>query len=184
MLEFIKRNDLQIEVWKIPGEVDLPDNDSNARYDAAAQQIQPLANIFNDLGCTFGLYNHGGWGGLPTTMVEIARRLENVGIVYNFHHGHEHLPSMSEDLAAMLPHLLCVNLNGMAANGPQILPLADGEDDASILRLVAESGYKGPIGILDHRPETDAEESLKQNLAGMQKLLRQLDAPHVLSSYL
>ena len=72
----------------------------------------------------------------------------------------------------------------MAANGPQILPLADGEDDASILRLVAESGYKGPIGILDHRPETDAEESLKQNLAGMQKILRQLDAQDILATYL
>ena len=72
----------------------------------------------------------------------------------------------------------------MATDGPKILPLADGDDDASILRLIAESGYEGPIGILDHRPETDAEESLKQNLAGMQKLLRQLDAPHMLSSYL
>ena len=84
----------------------------------------------------------------------------------------------------MLPHLLCVNLNGMAANCPKILPLAEGEDDAQILRMVAESGYSGPIGILDHRMETDAKLSLRQNLAGMQKLLKELCDEDALATYL
>ncbi len=186
VLDFIRRNELHIEVWKMLPEQELSAiSDSEARYREATRQVQLLANVFNDLGCTLGLYNHGGWSGQPQTMVEIAQRLksENVGIVYNFHHGHEHLDQMPDAFTAMLPHLLCVNLNGMATNGPKILPLAEGEGDAALLRMVADSAYSGPIGILDHRPETDAELSLRQNLAGMQKLLKELGDKDALATY-
>jgi hypothetical protein len=71
----------------------------------------------------------------------------------------------------------------MATQGPQVLHLAEGDDDAAILRMVADSGYSGPIGILDHRPDTDAELSLKQNLAGMQTLLRELGDEDSLATY-
>jgi sugar phosphate isomerase/epimerase len=187
VLDFIRRNELHIEVWKMLPEDELSAiSDIETRFEEATRQVRLLANVFDDLGCKVGLYNHGGWSGQPQTMVEIAQRLERekVGIVYNFHHGHEHLDQMPGAFTAMLPHLLCVNLNGMAANGPKILPLAEGEDDAQILRMVAESGYSGPIGILDHRMETDAELSLRQNLAGMQKLLKELGDEDALATYL
>ena len=186
VLDFIRRNELHLEVWKMLPEEELSAiGDIEARFKEATRQVRLLANVFDELGCKVGLYNHGGWSGQPQTMVEIARRLkgEKVGIVYNFHHGHEHLEQMPGALNAMLPYLLCVNLNGMAANGPKILPLAEGEDDAALLRMVAESGYSGPIGILDHRMETDAEDSLRQNLAGMQKLLKELGDQDALATY-
>ena len=56
---------------------------------------------------------------------------QKTGIVYNFHHGHEHL-AMPDFFNAMVPHLLCVNLNGMAVDGEKILPLGDGENDLLI----------------------------------------------------
>ena len=74
----------------------------------------------------------------------------------------------------MLPHLMCVNLNGMMPGGEQILPLGRGEEDLKVLRMVKESGYDGPIGILDHRMDTDAELSLTQNLDGLRALLQEL----------
>ncbi len=37
--------------------------------------------------------------------------------------------------------------------------------------LIRESGYQGPIGILDHRGELDAEQSLRVNLEGLAKLV-------------
>ncbi|MFT5088320.1 MAG: hypothetical protein ACI906_004729 [Candidatus Latescibacterota bacterium] len=186
VLQFIQRNELHIEVWKMLPEKELcAIADIEERYDEATRLVQIQAKVFRDLGCTYGLYNHGGWCGQPQTMVEVARRSaeQQVGIVYNFHHGHEHLSLMPDAFAAMLPHLLCVNLNGMASQGPQVLPLAEGDDDAAILRMVADSGYSGPIGILDHRPDTDAELSLKQNLAGMQTLLRELGDEDALATY-
>ena len=47
-------------------------------------------------------------------------------------------PGVYDALSAMLPHLLCINLNGMRADGPKILPLGQGENDAEILQWVAE----------------------------------------------
>ena len=35
-----------------------------------------------------------------------------------------------------------------------------------MIEILLRSGYKGPIGIIDHRNDLDAEESLKQSLNG------------------
>ena len=51
-------------------------------------------------------------------------------------------------LAAMKPHLLCLNLNGMNTAGPKILQLGAGEHDLKLLKIIANSGYTGPIGFL------------------------------------
>jgi len=41
----------------------------------------------------------------------------------------------------------------------------------------------GAIGILDHRSDTDTEIALLENLAGMQKILKQLGTKEALKSY-
>ena len=38
-------------------------------------------------------------------------------------------------------------------------------------KVIADSGYSGPVGIIDHRPETDSETTLRENLDGLTKLL-------------
>ena len=146
-----------------------------ARYDAAAQRVGVLADIINDLGCRMCIYNHGGWGGEPDTMRAIAERLQdkNVGIIYNFHHGHEHLDQFPRGFNQLVPYLASVNLNGMNKNGPKILPFGSGEDDQSIIDMIEASGYDGPIGILDHRMDVDARQSLSENLSGLEDLLSQ-----------
>ena len=52
-----------------------------------------------------------------------------------------------------------------------------------MLKAIRQSGYKGPIGILDHRSDTDTEVALRENLTGLKKLLKQLDAREALKSY-
>ena len=72
----------------------------------------------------------------------------------------------------MQPYLLCLNLNGMNDGAkPKILPLGQGQHDKNLLRIIRRSGYEGPIGILDHRSDTDAKVALQQNLDGLKKLL-------------
>ena len=184
VLDFVERNGLQVEVWKTCGGPHIEERaDREERLEAAVAEVSVLADLFADLGCTYGLYNHGGWGGLPQTMIDIAKRTEETGIVYNFHHGHEHLAQMPADFNAMVPHLLCVNLNGMAVDGEKILPLGDGENDLALLNMVVDSGYKGPVGLLDHRPEMDAEESLRQNLDGLKRLLAERGDQAALATY-
>lgn len=162
----------------------------DAKVEAAGKQLAPLAKQANDLGCKLGLYNHGGWGGEPANMVAVAKWLrdsakaDNVGIVYNFHHGHGHIKDFPEALAAMKPYLLCLNLNGMnERSNPKILPIGSGQHEQAMMEAIRKSGYAGPIGILDHRETLDAEESLKQNLDGLKKVLQRMGDKAALETY-
>ena len=78
----------------------------------------------------------------------------------------------------MKPYLMALNLNGMDDGGDKvgrkILPLGQGEHDLELLRIIRDSGYHGPIGILGHTDD-DAEARLHDNLDGLDWLLPQLD---------
>jgi len=150
----------------------------------AAEGLLPLLEKAKALGSQVGLYNHGGWAGEPENMVAVCEYLkknhgtENVGIVYNLHHGHSHLDRLPAAIELMKPHLLCLNLNGMDiagdTKGRKILPLGVGTEDVKVLRQIRASGYSGPIGILNHTDE-DAEGRLLDNLDGLAWLVPQLD---------
>jgi sugar phosphate isomerase/epimerase len=150
---------------------------------AAADILRPAAREAGAVGCKVALYNHGGWFGEPENQVAVIERLKrdgvaNVGIVYNLHHGHEHLERFPELLQKMKPHLLALNLNGMSEGadkaGDKILPLGRGEQDVRLLKTIRDSGWAGPVGILNHTDE-DAEGRLLDNLDGLAWLLPQLD---------
>ncbi|MCA8986624.1 MAG: hypothetical protein KDA78_03230, partial [Planctomycetaceae bacterium] len=144
----------------------------------------PLVERTRGLGCKLGLYNHGGWGGEPQNLISVCEYLrrhhqaEHVGIVYNLHHGHGHIDDFADVLEKMKPYLLCLNLNGMTRNGDQIgqkiLPLGAGEFDLPLLKIIRDSGYAGPIGIIGHTQD-DVAERLQDNLDGLHWLTAQLD---------
>ena len=154
--------------------------DQRARVVAEAARIRPIAEAAAKVGCKVALYNHGGWFGEPENQIAIIQelKLDNVGIVYNEHHGHEHLGRFPELLQKMKPYLLCFNLNGMVDDGERrgqkILQLSMGDLDLKLLKIVKESGYTGPIGILGHTQD-DADARLHDNLDGLDWLLPQLN---------
>jgi len=81
-------------------------------------------------------------------------------------------------LKQMLPYLHCLNLNGMNDNAqPKIVGLGKGQHEKEMLKVVLDSGYTGPIGILDHRGVLDARESLEENLQGLRWLENELKKP-------
>jgi sugar phosphate isomerase/epimerase len=184
-LDFFKRNNLKLEVWITCSDHDLKSRFSRGKYAELAARVDIFAAALEKIGCRLGLYNHGGWGGKPGNLVEIMKRLQsdNVGIVYNFHHGHEHLDMMPAAFEEMLPYLFCVNLNGMDRDGPKILPLGQGEEDLKILRMIKASGYRGPVGIIGHIAEEDAEVVLTRNLEGLEKLLEEMGDTEALKTY-
>ena len=118
-------------------------------------------------------------------MTQIARLAAegctNVGLVYSFHHGHDHL----ERFATMWPQIqsavLAINLNGMVAggdkSGKKILTLGEGDRELELMLVVQASGWQGLVGILNHRANVDAEEGLRGNLDGLDKLAAALRAP-------
>ena len=172
MAPLIRKHGIKPQIWSTsPSPAAATQED---KVQAAAHQMMSLVKQTRELGCKLGLYNHGGWGGEPANLVAVCQRLrqkgdaDHVGIVYNFHHGHDHIARFSTAMAIMKPHLLCLNLNGMNDGAqPKILPIGAGHHEQRMMRIIVDSGYDGPIGILDHRSELDAEESLRQNLQGL-----------------
>jgi len=188
MASLIRKHGIKPQIWTTFG---APATGTQAEKVAAtAQGLMSLVQQTRELGCKLALYNHGGWAGEPQNMVAVCRRLretgnaEHVGIVYNLHHGHEHIADFAEVLKLMKPYLLCLNLNGMNTGAkPKILPLGQGQHDRKLLEIIVKSGYRGPIGILDHRGDVDTEKSLQENLDGLKQLLAEMGDREALKTF-
>ena len=176
LLAVLKKHEVKTELW-----VMLPQPDAKLSQEekvkVSAELVAKLAKVAAEGGHSVGLYNHGGWTGEPDNLVAVVKAAgaKNVGIAYNLHHAHHRLDKFTDDLKAMAPHLYSLNLNGMQADGEakgnKILCLGDGDDDAKLLKIIRESKYTGPIGIIGHTDD-DAEARLADNLNGLACLLR------------
>ena len=51
-----------------------------------------------------------------------------------------------------------------------------GDQGLRLLRAIRDGGWRGPVGVLDHRGETDSEVTLRANLVGLDRLRQQLAA--------
>lgn len=190
ILDVLKRNHVKAQLWVTGGgNPTRTPEEQRARVEAETKRIRAIAEAAAPIGCTVALYNHGAWFGEPENQIQIIERLRqqgvtNVGIVYNHHHGHDHIDRFAALLQAMKPHLLALNLNGMTRdgdrNGKKILPLGQGDLDVALLKVIHNSGWRGPIGILNHTDE-DAEVRLRDNLDGLDWLLPQLDGKPALA---
>jgi sugar phosphate isomerase/epimerase len=186
VLDLLKRRSVKTELWYMyrpPAGFDaLPQADKVAQV---AKAVKYLAVETQKLQSKVGIYNHGGWYGEPANELAILKAvgMPNVGLVYNFHHGHEQIDRFAAFLPEILPHLLAVNINGMKKEGPMILNVGEGTSELDMLKRVRASGYKGPIGILNHSTERDAEVGLKGNMAGLQKMLRAMGDKAALKTY-
>jgi sugar phosphate isomerase/epimerase len=180
ILAVLERHKLRTQLWVTGGGGPTATEEARQqRVAAEVARIRPIAEAAAKIGCTVALYNHGGWFGEPENQLAIIEELKlpNVGLVYNLHHGHAHARRFAELLPQMLPHLWCLNLNGMdkdgEATGRKILPLGQGELDLALLKVIVASSYRGPIGILGHTQD-DAEARLQDNLDGLRWLEPQL----------
>ncbi len=182
--ELFQKYDIHPQIWKtVPNPEGVVKDE---KINDCANTLEELADKTNKLGFKLGLYNHGGWGGEPENMVAVCKELnkrgfQNVGIVYNFHHAHSRIEDFAKNLKLMKPYLLCLNLNGMAEPSTvneqiqesKILPLGSGVYEKTMIQIVLESGYDGPIGILGHIKTQDVANSLQNNITGLQKIINE-----------
>ena len=160
---------------------------SNAeKVASAAEALVPLAKQAGELGLSLGLYNEGGWGGLPNNMVAVCKILRekgfDVGLIYNFHHAHPRIATFADDLAKMKPYLFCVNLNGMADPATEdvskaaikVKAIGSGKFEKEMIATLISEGYIGPVGVLGHVTTRDLEEVLNENLIGLEKVIAEL----------
>lgn len=179
--ELFQKHEISPQIWRTLGSP--TEGTQEEMVSIAADTMEAVAARVDKIGSKLGLYNHGGWGGEPKNLVLVCKELrrrghDNVGIVYNWHHGHGHIEDWKESLKIMKPYLICLNLNGMNSHAkPKILDLSHGEHDREMFKAILESGYDGPVGILDHRNELDTEIALRANMQGLDWLIRDYNEP-------
>lgn len=184
ILATVQRHGIHPQLW-VTGWEDAAAKalSSDQRLARETDRIRSIATAAKAAGCTVALYNHGGWFGEPENQVAIIERLRaegfgNLGIVYNFHHGHAHVGKFAELWSKMRTYVVAVNLNGMVRDGDRrgrkIAYLGEGDHELEMLRAIARSGWQGSIGILNHQADIDAEEALRKNLAGLETLVASL----------
>jgi hypothetical protein len=178
VLDLVKRHDVKPQLWVMLSDALVSSLPAEARIEKATEILAPAARSADERGCRIGLYNHGGWFGEPDNQVAIIeamrkRGIDNVGMVYNFHHGHEHMASFPELAKRMAPYLITVNVNGMRSGGPKIVSFGGGDKNGAaernMLKSLINAGYSGPIGILGHREQRDVEECLREGLQGIKQ---------------
>ncbi|MES2693591.1 MAG: TIM barrel protein [Verrucomicrobiota bacterium] len=156
-----------------------------ARITSEVARIKPIAEAAQAQGLKIALYNHQGWFGDPDNQLAVLEGLRregaaNVGIVYNFHHAHEHIRTFAAQWPRMMPHVVAVNVSGIVENGDRagkkIQYVGEGDQEMALMKVIAESGWRGPIGVLCHRTDVDAEEALQRNMAGVATLAAKLAA--------
>ena len=194
ILECVKRNRIHPQLWAcLDGGPHLRWNEAfdktpaeqAAHVEKFVKKVKPIAAAAAKLGCQVALYNHGGWGGVPENQIQIIERLKrdgvaNVGMVYTQHHGHGEIDRFAELFPKMKPYLLAITLNGMIKDGDLrghnfgTVPLGQGDQDLRLLRIIKESGWSGPVGII-LEVFADAEVRLQDNLDGLDWLAAQLD---------
>lgn len=142
--------------------------------EAAVAVIQRLADLAAANGLRIALYPHvGNWVERVEDAVRVAEKVNrpNVGVTFNLCHW---LKVDGQDLEGRLalarPHLFMVTINGAEAGGTDwkqlIQPLGDGNYDVgSMLQLLADLKYEGPIGLQGYGIGGDVAENLRRSMA-------------------
>ena len=153
--------------------------------DRAAAIINGLADRAKPHGVSIVLYPHSNdWLEKTSDGVRLARKINRpgeVGVMFNLCHWMK--GDSNRDLRAVLteakPWLMAVSLSGSdapeqvrAGKGNWIQPLGQGSYDVrELLRLLAELGYTGPIGLQCYGLKGDPREILTQSKAAWDRLI-------------
>ncbi|MCF2443481.1 sugar phosphate isomerase/epimerase [Dyadobacter sp. CY345] len=187
ILDVLKRHGVKTQIWlMVSGIKDLDKMSQQEKLLAIAKPVNYVAEKAAEIGCTVGLYNHGGWYGMPENQLEVIRYLKkpNIGIVYNFHHAEEDIERFPKFFPEILPHLFAVNLMGLKKGNPvKVVPIGEGDAESEMIKIVRENAYNGPIGIINEDTAPDAEVGLTMNMHGLKKILKEQSDQAALNTY-
>ena len=182
-LEVFKRQNVHPQLWVMGG--GTPTNtpeEQHQRVEKEAERIRDIVKLAEPYGCQVELYNHNNWFGQPDNEVAIIEQLKqlgvtNVGMIYNFSHGHEDVADFPAIWKRIQPYVRAVNVTGMTKEGEKkIVPPSQGEFEIPMLRVILDSGWRGPIGLIAEQGG-DAEVTLGNNLHGLDWCRKELAQP-------
>lgn len=177
IIDLLKRHNVKTQIWTMITGIEGLDAMTQAqKIEAVSKPVKYIAEKAAEVGSSVGLYNHGGWFGEPENQVAVIKHLSlpNLGIVYNFSHSEEQIHRFPEFYPQILPYLYAINLTGLQGGIPaKVVPVGNGNIEFKMMKIIEESKYNGPIGIINEDFAPDAEDGLKLNMEGLKKYLKQ-----------
>src|SRR3954463_13344988 len=79
ILDLLERHGLRTQLWVTMGDPAPGSNDREKKIDAAVRALRPIVDAASRIGCTVGLYNHGGWFVEPENEIAIIEALDRPG---------------------------------------------------------------------------------------------------------
>ncbi|HTE10531.1 MAG TPA: TIM barrel protein [Chitinophagaceae bacterium] len=188
IMEQLEKRAIKTQLWWSYGSSDegLKNKSQDEKIKYVGDMVKIMAARASGIGCTVGLYNHNGWFGEPENMLAILAyvNMKNVGIVYNFNHAEDQVDRFPEFFPKILPHLIALNIAGLKNGKPgKIVPVGQGDSEQEMIRIIAESSYNGPVGIINEDTHPDAETGLTMNMDGLKKILQSLGYTGALNTY-
>jgi hypothetical protein len=179
IFSLLKRHHIKTQLWWSYGSSDdsLIHLTQAERVAAVGNMVRRMAEDAANIGCTVGLYGHGGWFGEPENQLSILEYVKrpNAGIVYNFNHAEEQIDRFPSFFPRILQHLIALNIAGLQNGRPgKVVPVGRGDSEREMMKLIGQSSYNGPIGIINENTDPDAETGLLMNIDGLKKILKSL----------
>src|SRR4051812_17578453 len=78
LLDGLKRHGVKTQLWVTSWGYEKIE--ASQRVAAAVERMRPIAAEAAAIGCTLGLYNHGGWFGEPENAIAVAEAMKAGGI--------------------------------------------------------------------------------------------------------
>jgi quinoprotein glucose dehydrogenase len=183
LLDALKRHNIHTQLWVMcaGGGPSNPDGQDKAIQEQA-DRLRAIVDEATPLGCTVAIYPHDGWGGQPDNDIAILERLKKMGIakvgyIYNFNHGQLDIANFPTVWKKLQPYVTVVNLNGMTEHGKRVLYLTQGDRELDMMRVIEQSGWRGPVGLISEQGDKDAEVVMRNNLRGLDWLAAELKQP-------
>ncbi|MBL7698878.1 MAG: hypothetical protein JNK79_11995 [Chitinophagaceae bacterium] len=187
IIDLLKRHKVKTQIWAmITGIEGLDAMTQEQKVEAVSKPVKYIAEKAAETGSSVGLYNHGGWFGEPENQLAIIKHLNlpNIGMVYNFSHSEEQIHRFPEFYPKILPYLYAINLTGLQGGIPaKVVPVGEGNIEFRMMKIIEESSYNGPIGIINEDFAPDAKDGLKLNMEGLKKYLKKNRNSDALATY-
>jgi sugar phosphate isomerase/epimerase len=153
------------------------DTDGDERGVALLKAVSDLAA---DTGPVVSVYPHRGfWTERVEDGFRLARKVDrkNVGTHFNLVHWKwvKSAKPLEDLLKEVLPHLLCVTVNGLQSDTISSLDQGD-YDIEGFLALVKKVGYRGPVGLQAYGVKGPSGDHLLRSMNRWRELMKKLDA--------
>ncbi|HKI20403.1 MAG TPA: TIM barrel protein [Isosphaeraceae bacterium] len=144
------------------------------------EMLKTVSDLTADTGPVVSVYPHrGSWTERVEDGYRLAKQVDrnNVGTHFNLVHWKwvKNAKPLEDLLKEVLPHLLCVTVNGL--QGDTIVSLDQGDYDIdSFVVSLKKVGYRGPVGLQAYSVKGPSGEHLQRSMNKWREVMKKVEA--------